>query len=138
MKINQNKVELAIDIIANLSKPEKGLPNALKGDVSSFGASIIQAGLLPSVLFFSEGKLEAIPTENDKKIHEYWDDTKNRRSQLMNIIFKVGFPNDTTSKRPLFDKVRNANNLETLNTITEAALAVKIALRAFEFDASKK
>ncbi|MCB0545330.1 MAG: hypothetical protein KDC70_17510, partial [Saprospiraceae bacterium] len=65
------------------------------------------------------------------------ENTKLRRANLMKVIFdvlEVGIA-ESNSKRPLLDYVRkNFNNTEALDRITEAALAVKIALRAFKFD----
>lgn len=133
MKINQQKVEKAVEILDALraSSYPNGFPSEMKGDISSFGASIIQAGLLPSVLFFSEGEYTA------KAKAKGDDDTKLRRARLMKVLFDVleaGAP-APDSKRPLLDFVRkNLGNADALDRITEAALAVKMALRAFKFE----
>lgn len=133
MKINQQKIEKAVETLDALraaAYPD-GFPKEMKGDISSFGASIIQAGLLPSVLFFSEGEYTAkTKTKGD-------DDTKLRRARLMKVLFDVleAGPPAPDSKRPLLDFVRkNLGNADALDRITEAALAVKMALRAFQFD----
>lgn len=127
MKINQEKVQTAIAVIASHTDwVENGFPNALKGDVSSFGASIIQSGILPSVLFFSEkpkGK----------------DETKIRRTYLMQFIYAVVHDRinlEGCHAHSLLDYVRNREISDSikLDNVTEAALAVKVALRAFHFN----
>ncbi len=161
MKINQQKVEIAFGVLEKLwQKAYKttGFPSEMKGDISNFGASIVQAGILPSVLFFSEGEYSA---KAHAKAEE--ESTKIRRANLMKVIFDVleisekdnsedeqpkevdqvkedaaaetSEPSEKkNSKRPLLDYVRNnLNSAEALENITEAALAVKIALRAFKF-----
>lgn len=135
MKINQHKVEKAVGALEQLQSKHysTGFPNEMKGDISSFGASIIQAGLLPSVLFFCEGDYTE-PTKSDKKDED--KDTKNRRAKLMKVIYDVletGVA-PANSRRPLLDYVRqNLGSADALDRITEAALAVKVALRAFKF-----
>lgn len=134
MVINQKKVEKAVRVLETFRDTDykNGFPKEMKGDISSFGASIIQAGLLPSVLFFSEGD----HTEKSKKAEE--EDTKVRRAKLMKVLFDVlesaDEAVDNATPRPLLNYVRrHLNNSSALDDITEAALAVKIALRAFKF-----
>jgi CRISPR-associated protein Cmr5 len=130
MKINQALVEKAINVLSEWQGNYKnGFPKEMKGDISSFGASIVQAGLLPSVLFFSEGDLT-------KKAQNADDGTKIRRARVMQMIFEtMGKTATHEQKRPLFDFVRlNLNKTDVLNDITEAALALKLAFRAFHFD----
>jgi len=133
--INQNKVEKAVKVLEALRDADykNGFPKEMKGDISSFGASIIQAGLLPSVLFFSEG-------EHDKKSAQKAEeeDTKVRRAKLMKVVFDVLEAPDSSkyaNTRPLLDYIRQhlSNSNAALDNITEAALAVKVALRAFKF-----
>ena len=138
MKINQQKIEKAVGVLEALrdSDYETAFPKEMKGDISSFGASIIQAGLLPSVLFFSEGK----HTDRPKKSEE--EDTKVRRAKLMKVVFDVLELSDhavhNATPRPLLNYVRlNLNGTAALDNITEAALAVKVALRAFKFSEDK-
>lgn len=133
MIINQQKVEKAVKVLENLQAVYNGVfPKEMKGDISSFGASIIQAGLLPSVLFFSEGNHKEKPKKDGD------EDTKVRRAKLMKVIFDVlEVPNISkySEDRPLLDYVRQnlSNPTSALDNITEAALAVKVALRAFKF-----
>jgi CRISPR-associated protein Cmr5 len=137
MKLNQGLVEKAINVLSEWQPKygEKGFPKEMKGDISSFGASIVQAGLLPSVLFFSEGDLT-------KQVEKTDDNTKYRRACVMQMIFQVLDVEDTknpfSDKRPLFDYVfrnlKNNNEPEILENITEAALALKLAFRAFKFE----
>lgn len=133
MRINQQKVEYAVVVLEKLRDTSypTGFPNEMKGDISSFGAGIIQAGLLPSVLFFSEGDYTQ-PSKTDKNED---DSTKLRRAKLMKVIFDVlQVTGMSDSKRPLLEYVRkNLGKADALDRITEAALAVKLALRAFKF-----
>jgi CRISPR-associated protein Cmr5 len=137
MRINQIKVEKAVQTLEALasSYPE-GFPSEWKGDISSFGASVIQAGLLPSVLFFSEGDYRETSRDNAD------DNTKQRRATLMKVVFDVISPvgsNQYSSPRPLLQYIRinlSKPDHDTLGEVTEAAIAVKMALRAFRF--SKK
>ena len=139
MKINQQKIEKAVTVLENLRDADykNGFPKEMKGDISSFGASIIQAGLLPSVLFFSEGK----HTEKAAQKAEE-EDTKVRRAKLMKVVFdvlKAAGPTKYAAERPLLDYVRqHLNGTAALDNITEAALAVKVALRAFQFSEAKQ
>jgi len=136
MKINQQKVEKAVKVLEALrdSDYKTAFPKEMKGDISSFGASIIQAGLLPSVLFFSEGE-HSKPASTKAED----EDTKVRRAKLMKVIFDVLETPDqathTATPRPLLDYVRRHLGKQNiaLDNITEAALAVKIAMRAFKF-----
>ena len=133
MIINQQKVEKAVQVLDILSTAfPNGFPKEMKGDISSFGAGIIQAGLLPSVLFFSEGDY----TKSHKKEDED-DSTKLRRAKLMKVVFDVLEVDiaEANSRRPLLNYVRNnLGSADALDRITEAALAVKVGLRAFKFD----
>lgn len=132
MKINQEKVEKAVRVLESLRDSggyQQGFPKEMKGDISSFGASIIQAGLLPSVLFFSEGRHDDNRTGSD-------EDTKKRRAQLMKAIFDIigANPTNFAPERPLLDYVRqHLGSASALDDITEAALALKVAMRAFAF-----
>jgi CRISPR-associated protein Cmr5 len=158
MKISQNKVEKALDVLNQWQTHyPKGFPKEMKGDISSFGASIIQAGLLPSVIFFSEGDVSKLSsnTEGGKDADK---NTKERRAIVMKMVFEVmeipepkPIENETddekmaketeqaqAAKRPLFNYVRKHINKqsEALDKITEAALALKLAFRAFKIDES--
>lgn len=141
MKLNQKLVERAIIVLSEWQPKygEKGFPKEMKGDIASFGASIVQAGLLPSVLFFSEGKWDKNPHKIGEKKANEDDNTKQRRANIMQMIFEVmeNKTEDDNQNRPLFNLVRKNiqnNEQETLENITEAALALKLAFRAFKFD----
>jgi CRISPR-associated protein Cmr5 len=131
MRINQNKVEKAIQVITGLGLKE--LPREMKGDIASYGAGIIQSGLLPATLFFSEGNLEDALEKLKKAEKDEDANTKARRAVVMNLIFEVmeTGQNNGSKQRPLLDYVRH--HRDCIDQITEAALAVKIAMRAFKF-----
>lgn len=132
MRINQEKVEKAIEKITALGLTE--IPREMKGDIASYGAGIIQSGLLPATLFFSEGNLEdALKNFQNEHSNDEDTDTKDRRAVLMKLIFDVmdKKTEDYSKHRPLLDYVRK--HRDSVDQITEAALAVKIAMRAFKF-----
>jgi CRISPR-associated protein Cmr5 len=133
MKINALKIEKAVQVLSSLqSTYPLGFPKEMKGDISSFGASIVQSGLLPSVMFFSEGDLVKLKNTSGD------EGTKLRRARLMKVIFDVlEAPQSGSFKpeRPLLDYVRQSlDKSSPIDDITEAAIAVKMALRAFPFD----
>jgi CRISPR-associated protein Cmr5 len=136
MRINQKKVEKAVQVITQLGITE--LPKEMKGDISSFGASIIQSGILPTALFFSEGEYAQAEVEKLKENGKKDEDssTKLRRSILMKIVFDtLEVAGAYSEKRPLLDYIikHRSTNPHLLDDITEAAIAVKIAMRAFKF-----
>ncbi len=142
MKINQNKVEMAINVIEAAKLPE--LPSELKGDIASFGAGIIQSGLLPSVLFFSEGgkkEAEELVEKLQKSGNNEQDEeasTKARRALMLQWLFEVMQVHKaeeySSTPRPMLEYVRKHRNEPiVLDNITEAAIALKIAMRAFKF-----
>jgi hypothetical protein len=89
-------------------------------------------------LFFSEGEYAQAEVEKLKENGKKDEDssTKLRRSILMKIVFDtLGVAGAYSEKRPLLDYIikHRSTNPHLLDDITEAAIAVKIAMRAFKF-----
>ena len=145
MAMNSQKMNgktlIALEVVKQLDLLENNkLPNEYKGYISSFGASIGQAGLLPAVLFFSE------KPSGDKDL------TKKRREKLMNAILTLVKTynavkdtkdwqkaveskvkdNKETGNYKLLDYVKpQSNSAACANEVLEAGIALKLAMRDF-------
>lgn len=96
--------------------PDDGLVSSeVMGYVSSFGAAVIQAGLVAAIIFFSEKGGD--------------DDAKYRPKLIEALHHMLGAPEST-----LLDHARaNQNALESLEErLLENAIALKMALRSYE------
>lgn len=139
--VNKKKVEEYIPQAIKLIEKEfkdykdKGLPKELHGYISSFGASIIQSGLIPAVAFY-----ERAETKSN-------DDIAINRRKLMRIIGNlIGY--DLKSKEDnlknnrdekddlLLEKLINGDEAKKKkNDIIHSAIAIKLAIRLYkQFD----
>jgi CRISPR-associated protein Cmr5 len=104
------------------------IPNEYKRYISSFGASVIQAGLLPAVAFYSSKASDSSSVD---------------RTKVMDAILYILQQNETgINKQKLIDfviDIINANtNIEVWkNKIMDAATALKLAIRTFEITKDK-
>jgi CRISPR-associated protein Cmr5 len=90
------------------------IPSAYNGYISSFGASIIQSGLLPTLALFTNQQAN---TEQD-------------RFKLNSLILKVL---DENSNNTLLEYVLNNNNQTILKQkILDISIALKLSIRTFE------
>ncbi len=103
--------------------PNKTIPSAYNGYISSFGASIIQSGLLPTLALFEN--------ENNK------DKTKEDRSVLTKNILKVldsSYPDDSLLRYVIYHK----GNREILKqNILDISIALKLSIRTFKLEKGK-
>lgn len=125
LKMNKRRVnELIPKVIEYI--PSSGIlidneiPNEFKGYVSSFGASIIQSGILSTVAFFSNPDSAA----------------KKDRVEIINIIYNImdkKFPHN--KEEGLLSYL--LNNKEHIDDIKEeiinVAIALKLGMRVFKF-----
>jgi CRISPR-associated protein (Cas_Cmr5) len=124
----QDSIVHALSVITKVGMLEKGkLPNEYKGYISSYGAAVGQSGLLPATMFFSEK-----PAQNPKLT-----DTKLRRTKLMRAIYAVlkkeGEP--STNEHVLLNYAKlNYTNRTEIQNILNAAVALKMAMRAYSSD----
>jgi CRISPR-associated protein Cmr5 len=115
------------------------VPNEYKGYIDTFGASIVQNGLIPAVIFFETagGKEdESITSDPEKKgIYE-------NRNKMMKAILQVILQRkkDTTTGKQgtLYDYItteKKAGKAEkqVRQEVVDAAIAIKVALRTFAF-----
>ncbi|EKN42335.1 hypothetical protein CFSAN001627_07407 [Clostridium botulinum CFSAN001627] len=100
------------------------LPKEFKGYISSFGASLIQSGLLPTVAFFED---ENANSQSD-------------RSKIAEIIFDILNIGDSYEKNKLLDYLikNKENEKEIKEDIKNIAIALKLAMRTFKFDDKEK
>ncbi len=94
--------------------PKGEIPSAYNGYISSFGASVMQSGLKPTLALF----------ENQNS------STKEDKSYLTTIILKIL---DKDTKESSLLKYVIANNEELLKPkIMDIAIAVKLSIRTFK------
>jgi CRISPR-associated protein Cmr5 len=140
MKRIDELIPAAINAIKESQIPakENGLvPNEYKGYIDTFGASIVQNGLIPAVIFFETagGKEdESITTDREKQgIYA-------NRNKLMKAILRVILhkEKETTTGKPgtLFEYVTvktkgGMTEKQIRQEVVDAAIAVKLALRTF-------
>ncbi|MCK9618743.1 MAG: hypothetical protein M0R21_13020 [Lentimicrobiaceae bacterium] len=124
MKRIQNMIPDAIQACHEIlldNGRKTAIDREFNGYISSFGASVISAGLLPSIIFYSQKGDSA--TDRPKII-----------LCIQNILRKHGYSNLN-----LLDKVRtlftgNTNQAEIsllTDKIFDAAIALKLAIRTF-------
>lgn len=127
MRTVEKLIPLAIKAITVSGMEEKGVVNkAYKGYISSFGAGIIQSGLLPTLAMYKGNE------DSDKK--------KANTGKLLKAIFYVIVENHKPEKineGDLFDYALKALNVKEnrqalINEIMNASIAVKLAIRTFK------
>lgn len=100
--------------------PDGKIASAYNGYISSFGASIIQSGLKPTLAVFENA--------NNK------DKTKEDKSYLSTLILKL-LPNAKGESLLKF-VIANKNQEEALRTeIIDIAIALKLSIRTFKLGA---
>lgn len=116
----QKIIPAAIDAAQKYLVENGKISSEFNGYISSFGASIISAGLLPSVIFYSQ---KGDSNERQKII-----------AALETILRKHDYPSINLLKKT--EELFRANNQQAeLNRLTEkiseAAIALKLAIRTF-------
>ncbi len=123
MKKIDEFIPLALEAAkVNLATKDGKITKECNGYISSFGAAIIQSGLLPAI----------VSNEREK--------SKNERKQVMKSILDIITKDETITKETLFQYVINNTNHYTDKTairilksrIIIAATALKLAIRTFE------
>lgn len=106
----------AVDIISDKFFEDGKIPKEIDGYIASFGTSIRQSGLLTAIAFYEN--------KNSEK--------KDNRSKLMEAILELI---DKKKEPPLFEYVRKNKDNDPLlkEKIMDAATALKMAMRVFEF-----
>ena len=101
------------------------VPKEYKGYVSSFGPSVIQSGLLPTIMFY----------ENSKSA------VKGGKKEILNILSGILKKTGKYKKTPnslkelTMDKIKNkAEYADLINDVLDAYTALKLSMRAFKFE----
>lgn len=122
----EHYIPLAIESIKKVMETDKNiiLPKEFKSYVSSFGASIIQSGLLPTVAFFEN---EGANSEADRK-------------KITEIIFDILKIEYDYNEYKLLDYLLENTNREKVirEDIENIAVALKLAMRTFKSDNKEK
>ena len=107
----------AIKVVGDkLKNKDNKIPSEYNGYISSFGASIIQSGLVPAVAFYAN--------ENSKS-----DQDKYKLLEAIKELMKI----DTS----LLKYVCDNNNQKTKEYIMDIATALKLAIRTYELEKDK-
>ena len=109
----------AIEVLDNTFKDGE-IPSAYNGYISSFGASVLQSGLLPTLALFESTS----------------SSTKENKEYLTYIIFQIltGRDDDISLLRYVLD-----HNQELLKPkIMDIAIAIKLSIRTFKLKKDKE
>ncbi len=120
-----------INILERLTKENsqelrfpKGIPSSYNGYISSFGASVIQSGLLPTLALFENTNSK---TAQDKKL---------LTDMILNILKEEEENNsDETS---LLKYVLDSDGKILKSKIMDIAIAIKLSIRTFKLDKGSK
>lgn len=122
MKIKNEYIQTAIDALTQSAiVVNEQYSSVFKGYISGLGASIIQAGLLPSVILY-----ENSPSSKDDKGKVIDAIVYMLVHQFQYIGLK-----DTSLSNYIISEHLNGNEYKLLLDINEALVAIKLALRMF-------
>lgn len=114
MKVNLDLIKRANNALHSCKIIKDGkYEKEFSGYISSFGASIVQSGLLATVIFYGNEESQAKERKKVVEAIEYIIDIE--KSALRNNLL-----NDASNEKELLKKV------------TEAAVALKLALRMYQ------
>jgi len=121
MKRIRNLIPFAIEAAEkHLLKEDNTIAKEMNGYISSFGASIISSGLLPTIIFYSqEGKSEGNRTTFIKALEMMCID-----KELLGQDEKL-----TSTIKDIYNSKPKMSQLK--NFIMDASVALKLAIRTF-------
>lgn len=123
MKVKSDLIKRANDALISCEIVVNGeYSREFSGYIPSFGASIIQSGLLPTLLFFEDKESDA--KERSKVVQA-----------ITMVLFKNGnFTNDKKEDVSIAEELLKDSRKEKaiLKEVTEAAVALKLALRMYK------
>lgn len=124
MMVNKKEVGEYIPKVIKLIEEEfkdsnKGLPKELTGYITSFGASIIQSGLIPAIAFYEREESNGS------------DEISKNRKKLMRIIGKLLYENFKQDNL-LLEKLIDENNKVKKDDIINASVAIKLVIRLYK------
>lgn len=116
-KVIDNEIEIAYDAILNRIANEKGqVQKTFRGQITSFGASIIMGTLLSAIAFFSDSEKSSV-------------DRKLLLQAIHDILKEQG--KTKPEEESLFEYAKAHGN-EGKEEILNAAIALKLAMNLFE------
>ena len=124
MKTTAQEIESAKRAIIDchiVNEQNNTYPSAFNGYISSFGASLVQAGLLPTIIFFENSDSNA---EED-------------RTKVISALKKMlGIADNTNMANYILSKdnnapIRRCDDPAYINKVVKAMTAMKLALRMF-------
>lgn len=128
MKKLDNLIPLAFTAIKDSGIVKNGEINKeYKGYIASFGASVIQSGLLAAVTFYSQN------SENSQ--------SKSDRPALMEVLFKMVKSirkDEVTEKSTLLEYVKDNENNILRKQVLDAATAIKLVIRTYKISENGK
>lgn len=123
MKISNEYIESAVRALTTIDNPivvNEEYSSVFKGYISSLGASIIQAGLLPSIILYENSPSAA--EDKSKLIRAIQYVLSDRCNYHFNETFSKYIINHPTEQKKI------------LSDVEKATIAIKLALRIFKTD----
>ncbi len=127
MKRIELLIPKAIDAVEKIlfKGEKKEVPSEFNGYISSFGASLITSGLLPTIIFFSQDKKAGNRTAVIETLYE-----------IINVSSPAFFTTQDGKRLSLvrFTKYmieQNKNTAQFEQKLKDAAIALKLAIRIF-------
>lgn len=135
-------IPAAINAINDSRIPKENdiVPNEYKGYIDTFGAAIVQNGLIPAIIFYETagGKEDTSITSDPEKQVIY----KNR-NKVMKAILQVILNNEKETSVPVPDtlfkyimekKNKGMSEKKIRQRVVDGAIAIKLALRTFAIE----
>ncbi|WP_027340251.1 type III-B CRISPR module-associated protein Cmr5 [Halonatronum saccharophilum] len=124
----ENYIPKAIEVIEKEFKGES-IPKVYKSYISSFGASIVQSGLKPTLAFYEK---DDNVSQGDKG-SKHDKGPKHDRSRLSRMILKLIDDSEGSLLRYVIEEEEQGKDGRSLREkIKDAAIAIKLALRTFK------
>lgn len=129
MKIEDKYIKTAIDSLTKVKEPivnNNIYKKVFKGYISELGASIMQAGLLPSIIFY----------ENSQSAQQ---DKKKLISAIIYILnTDFGYEISVDLSLYILRLSSAGEKIKLLKDVEKAAVAIKLALRIFKSDTEEE
>ena len=119
--INRNKIPGANNIV----------PNEYKGYIDTFGASIVQNGLIPAIIFFEAGGKEGEPNTYDPEKQRIYENRKKLMKTILDLIKGIEKGKTSTLYEYVTLQKKSMDEKQIRQQVVDAAIAVKLALRTF-------
>jgi len=126
MKIDTSLIEIANSAIreARIVNDNGLYDKVFRGYISSFGASIVQAGLIPTIIFFEADSAQAKDRPKVVKALQLMLDEEYRVESLAKYLLE--------KKEEMGEKLFINEEKHLLKNMTVAMVAIKLALRMYK------